>query len=347
MVALLLSASIFALGVMVGKNLSPPPRPNAPAQALLDRLDAQGRRRIDVVNDSLTFQDELTKKLAPAPAPKAAKQAAPTIPLPAAPVAAPPQAPSFAGPPPTAVAAALIDAGGAKSLVLSELTEKDSGVEVAVASKLPMIRVPAAPKSFFTVQRVKATQSSGEADKFAKKLRGQGYQSSTGCWRREVEAEGQRLVSGAGRKVRDTRAQADHYLLDFKRETHLEAFVTAAGHYVPEVEIGSSLSALGIERARSRDRVRSPRAGLASNSHAGVKLAGGDCWLSRMKNGSRVARINSLQNRMAKTVRRSARPPAEEPRPPPDGLGSDAFAQWLVGPRRESGVAGSAVPDSR
>jgi DedD protein len=223
-VALLLSDSIFALGVMVGKNLSPPPRSNAPAQALLDRLDAQADGGA-VASDSLTFQDELTKKLAPAPPPKAAKQAAPAVPLPAAPVAAPPQAPSFAGPPPTAVAAALIDAGGAKSLVLSELTDRDSGVEVAVASKLPMIRVPPAPKSFFTVQ-VKATQSSSEADKFAKKLRGQGYQSLVA----EAEVEGK----GKWYRVRvgkfETRAQADHYLLDFKRETHLEAFVTAAGH---------------------------------------------------------------------------------------------------------------------
>jgi cell division septation protein DedD len=123
------------------------------------------------------------------------------------------------------VAAALIDGGGSKPLVVTELTEKDSGVEVAVASKLPMIRVPPAPKSFFTVQ-VKATQSSSEADKFAKKLRGQGYQSLVA----EAEVEGK----GKWYRVRvgkfDTRVQADHYLQDFKRETHLEAFVTAAGH---------------------------------------------------------------------------------------------------------------------
>jgi len=232
-VALLLSASIFALGVMVGKNLSPAPRPSVPAEALLDRLD-----RLDVQADGgmgspsepLTFQDELTKKLPPvaAPAPpaqKATKQVAPVVPLPAAPGAAPPQAPSPAMQAPTAVAAALIDAGGLKALALKELTEKDSGVEVAVASKLPVLKVPPAPKSFFTIQ-VKATQSSTEADKFAKKLRGQGYQSLV------AEAE----VNGKGKWYRvrvgkfDTRAQADHYLQDFKRESHFEAFVTAAGH---------------------------------------------------------------------------------------------------------------------
>ncbi len=226
-VALLLSASIFALGVMVGKNLSPAPRASAPAEALLDRLDAQADGGMDGSGEALTFQDELTKKLpsAVAPAPpvqKATKQVAPVVPLPAAP-GAPPPVPS-AVPPPTAVAAALLDAGGLKS-ALKELTEKDSGVEVAVASKLPIVKAPPAPKSFFTVQ-VKATQSSTEADKFAKKLRSEGYQSLVA----EAEVEGK----GKWYRVRvgkfDTRAQADHYLQDFKRETHFEAFVTAAGH---------------------------------------------------------------------------------------------------------------------
>jgi cell division protein FtsN len=225
-VALLLSASIFALGVMVGKNLSPAPRTSAPAEALLDRLDAQADGGMDASNDALTFQDELTKKLPPvaAPAPRPTRQNAPAVPLPAA-SGAPPLAPSAAPPAPTAVAAAIVDAGGLKALVLKELTEKDSGVEVAVASKLPVIKAPPAPKSFFTVQ-VKATQSSTEADKFAKKLRGQGYQS--------LVAEAEVVGKGKWYRVRvgkfDTRAQADHYLQDFKRETHFEAFVTAAGH---------------------------------------------------------------------------------------------------------------------
>jgi DedD protein len=223
-VALLLSASIFALGVMVGKNLSPAPRPSAPAEALLDRLDAQADAGTGT-GEPLTFQDELTRKLPPVSAPKPSKQLAPVNPLPAAPGAAQPDAPSAPARAPTSVAAAIIDAGGLKALALQELTEKDSGVEVAVATKLPVIKAPPAPKSFFTIQ-VKATQSSVEADKFAKKLRGEGYQSLVA----EAEVEGK----GKWYRVRvgkfDTRPQADQYLQDFKRETHLEAFVTAAGH---------------------------------------------------------------------------------------------------------------------
>jgi septal ring-binding cell division protein DamX len=209
---------------MVGKNLAPAPHLAAPAAALLDRLDAQADAGSGA-GESLTFQDELTKKLPPAPASKAAKSVAPLNPLPAAPGAAVPEAPSAPARPPAAVAAVIIDAGGLKALALPELTEKDSGVEVAVASKLPVIKSPPPPKSFFTIQ-VKATQSSTEADKFAKKLRGQGYQSLVA----EAEVEGK----GKWYRVRvgkfDTRPQADHYLQDFKRETHLEAFVTAAGH---------------------------------------------------------------------------------------------------------------------
>lgn len=98
----------------------------------------------------------------------------------------------------------------------------DSGVEVAIAPKVPL---PPAPKAFFTVQ-VKATQSSSEADGYARRLRSQGYQALV------AEAE----VPGKGRWFRvrvgkfDSRASAERYLVDFKRETHVEAFVTAAGH---------------------------------------------------------------------------------------------------------------------
>jgi DedD protein len=219
-VALLLSAGIFALGVMVGKNLAPQARPTPPAEALLDRLDAQADGGAAGPADPLTFQEELTKKLPPQSqqSPKAAHQ-----PLPAAPV--PPPSPANPIAQTSAVAAALLDAGSGKPLALLDPTDKDSGVEVAVAAKLPVPKAVAAPKSFFTLQ-VQATQSSADADKFAKKLRGQGYQSLV------AEAD----VTGKGKWYRvrvghfDTRAQADHYLADFKRETHLEAFVTAAGH---------------------------------------------------------------------------------------------------------------------
>jgi len=214
-VALLLAASIFALGVMVGKNLAPAPRAVPAPEALLDRLDAQADGGV-ATSEPLTFQDELTKKLPPAAKPA---KPPPSIQLPAP--AAVPSAPVI----PAGALATASDAGPVKVNPLSELADKDSGAEVAVAPKLTLPKLQPVPKAFFTLQ-VKATQSSSEADKFAKKLRSQGYDSLV------AEAD----VAGKGKWYRvrvgrfETRPQAERYLQDFKRESRLEAFITAAGH---------------------------------------------------------------------------------------------------------------------
>lgn len=222
-VALLLSATVFALGVMVGKNLAPIAHPVANPEALLDRLDAQADAgQGSSPSESLTFQEELTKKLPTSP------PLAKTTPLPRPPasklvevvphVAAAPAPPAI-----TAEGTRVRPATDrvSPSIVLAE--PDDSGVEVAVAPKLPLPQAP--PRAFFTVQ-VKATQSSTEADKFAQRLRSQGFQP--------LVAEAQLPGKGRWYRVRvgrfENRPQADHYLVDFKRETHLEAFVTAAGH---------------------------------------------------------------------------------------------------------------------
>ena len=227
-VALLLSSAVFALGVMVGRNLAPVQRSALPEEALLDRLDAavalDGGE-----GETLTFEDELTKKL-PKPSAPLAGLARPK-PLPVAVATSLPskdaQTPS---PPPASLkplppgAAATTPAPSATAKLLAHVapTSFDSGVEVSVAAKVPL---PAPIKPFFTVQ-VKATQSPNEADGFAKKLRAEGYQALV------AEAD----VPGKGRWYRvrvgkfENRPQAERYLADFKRETHVEAFVTAAGH---------------------------------------------------------------------------------------------------------------------
>ena len=82
-----------------------------------------------------------------------------------------------------------------------------------------------APASFFTVQ-VRATQSMDDANHFLGKLKADGFHAFV----TEVDIEGK----GHWYRVRvgkfDTRPKAEKYLSDFKRETHLQAFVTAAGH---------------------------------------------------------------------------------------------------------------------
>ena len=215
-VALVLGASVFALGVMVGKNLTLPAR-SAPDE-LLDRLDAQVDAGASITPEPLTFEEELTRKLPRLPPPPLAPtRAAPKVTLPKEPAKETVE-PAHPAPAPTATPDA-----GAAALAEAELpdgAETDSGVEVSVAPTLPPPMKP-----FFTVQ-VKATQSPAEADKFAQKLKQQGFQPLV------AEAE----VAGKGHWYRvrvgrfDSRPQADHYLIDFKRETHLEAFVTAAGH---------------------------------------------------------------------------------------------------------------------
>src|SRR5450432_1718769 len=96
---LLLAGTVFALGVMVGKNLAPQTKPGPPTTSLLDRLDA---RQLDAGGpDGLTFQEELTRRGPPdrpvlpvvrAPAPSAPRAPAPVINLPSVPAEAPPSA---------------------------------------------------------------------------------------------------------------------------------------------------------------------------------------------------------------------------------------------------------------
>jgi DedD protein len=225
LVSLLLLGTVFALGVMVGKNLAPQAKAG-PAPSLLDRLDA--RVSDGGASDGLTFQEELTRRSPPerpvvrAPAPRAEHAPAPVINVPTVSDEAP-AVPTAVAPP--AAAAAKTGGGEAEDEVAIEEAKKDRSPRPQ-ASPTPKPAVPsAAAPAFFTVQ-VKATQSSGEAEKFAAKLRLQGYHTLV------AEAD----VPGKGRWYRvrvghfDSRAQAEHYLGDFERETHLSAFVTAGGH---------------------------------------------------------------------------------------------------------------------
>jgi cell division septation protein DedD len=213
-IALLLTGTVFALGVMVGKNLAPQVRQSPGTVSLLDRLDAA---QSDAgAPDALTFQEELTKRTVPerplptaihAPAIKVERPAPSAINLPTLPEVTPTSAATAIGP--------TKDGGGAEVV----LTTREARPKLP-PPPLPKVE-PLAP-SLFTVQ-VKATQSQAEADKFAAKLHLQGYHSSV------AEAD----VAGKGRWYRvrvgrfDSRAQAEHYLSDFERETHLQAFVTA------------------------------------------------------------------------------------------------------------------------
>ncbi|MHB1843495.1 MAG: SPOR domain-containing protein [Deltaproteobacteria bacterium] len=207
-VAMLLAGALFALGVVVGKNLAgmPGPKPPPGPQALLDRLDESAG--LPDGGPKLDFQEELTKRLpesspgAGRPAPAGAPSAATAHPHPPA----HPLARAVEAPPPPATA------------------PNPTPAPAAVAAAPAPAAEAAPPKLFFTIQ-VKATQSSPEAHKFVQRLQSGGYQPFVA----EVD------IPGKGRWYRvrvghfETRAKADQYLADFERETHYQAFVTA-GH---------------------------------------------------------------------------------------------------------------------
>ncbi len=219
-VALLLSAGLFALGVMVGKNLAAMGSPKAASgpEGLLDRLDESAG--LADAGPKLTFQEELTKRAPPEapppapkakPKPKAAEPPAAAKPKEASAIPAAPSIPSTlkAAPPPAA------PPEGARP---SEVAADSHPVEAAgapVAAAVPS-------KLFFTIQ-VKATQSAGEARKFSQKLKGDGF--SPFLAEVDIPGKGHWFRVRVGRF--DTRAKADEYLADFERETHLQAFVTA------------------------------------------------------------------------------------------------------------------------
>jgi cell division septation protein DedD len=228
LVSLLLLGSVFALGVMVGKNLAPGARSTTPVGSILDRLDARGAApstagAMDAGGpDGLTFQEELTKRAPPerpvapvvrAPPPKPEAKPAPTAPEVA-----------VVSPPARAEPAHKPDAGSEESEE-PEVAIAENHKEPPRPQTAPLLKDGSAeptPASFAV--QVKATQSSDEAEKFAAKLRSKGYHATV------AEAD----VPGKGRWYRvrvgrfETRAQAEHYLGDFERETHLAAFVTGA-----------------------------------------------------------------------------------------------------------------------
>lgn len=233
-VALLLAGALFALGVMVGRNLAGLPGASASRQdALLDRLDAKaqlgmadagGAPGTAPASDGLTFQEELTRRRPASPTPKPAS-VHPAVHAPAhsqvrpiAEKATPRPVPEAA--PVEPVEPATPSQGAEPRASLATPAEANG------ASPLPPLAAsPRATAPFFTVQ-IKATQSRPEADRFAAKLTAQGFHPFVAV----VELPGR----GRWYRVRvghfESRAKADRYLTDFKREAHLEAFITVAGH---------------------------------------------------------------------------------------------------------------------
>ncbi len=233
--AIIVAGSVFVLGVVVGKNLAG----NEQAQEAPDLLAALDQK----ANVALTFQDELTKKApppsahtAPAPPPPApvqiaaardpeAKPAPSPVPAPApapAAVVKPATLSADLGEPRAAVARAEVPAPASSPSPAEETPTRTGGLKDAFARATAP--TPAAgdtdPDGAWTLQ-LSASQSRDEADRFAAKLRERGY--APYIVSAQVEGKGTwfRVRMGSFKN----REAAQKYLVDFKRETQLDAFV--------------------------------------------------------------------------------------------------------------------------
>jgi cell division septation protein DedD len=225
--------AVFVLGVVVGKKLSEADRA-AQSGDLLTALD-QKAAAMQKVNEEppLTFQKTLTEKAAPEPPqPKpAVAVAAPPKPLEAKPAEAPKPAPAAEEPKPVVAEAAPAAPKGtvpqtpvATRTAPAEAREPARAKTVKLAVPPPRAPMPAAaPQTGWTLQ-LHASQEKADADRFAASMREKGYAPYL------VAAE----VAGRGtwHRVRlgsfPSKDAAAKYLVDFKRETGMDAFVAPA-----------------------------------------------------------------------------------------------------------------------
>ncbi|HME92085.1 MAG TPA: SPOR domain-containing protein [Myxococcaceae bacterium] len=248
---IVVTGTVFVLGVVVGKNLAGPQRAGGAAD-LLSALDEKAAAMEQVRGEpKLTFQDELTKKSAPEAARPSAVEAKPiaegqgTAGARAAAAsrgAVSDTAPVARQPPPPDPGDQLAGAverpmdepapraenwqeppSESAPAAKSQSRTASSRLKEAIARAEKKAPEPSAPAAGFTLQ-LAASQARAEADRFASRLRERGYAPYV------VESD----VPGRGKWYRvrmgrfASREAAVKYLEDFRRETQLEAFVASA-----------------------------------------------------------------------------------------------------------------------
>jgi DedD protein len=213
----------FGIGVVVGRKLAPPPATEVPRDVLAE-VDQKAKEPAFDPAKELTYRQELTKAVEPSskPAPKVEAVRAPETPARAAAPAKPAVEEKQASEQP---AAAKTDDPGA------EETPETTTANAAIGGAFDRARLlPDKPKSAspvpagaFAIQ-VSASQDKTEADGVVQKLRSVGYAPYV------VDV----TLPGKGRWYRvrlghfGGKAEAEKYLKDFKRETRLDAIVTAS-----------------------------------------------------------------------------------------------------------------------
>jgi len=206
--AIVVIGTVFVLGVVVGKKLASAPA-HASAPDLLTALDQRAAAMEQVKTSPppearLTFQEELTKKVADSP-PKEVVAPTPESPAEPAKVASPEKSPPSPAAP----------------TVVPELPREKLKKAIAAVERPP--REVSSPPVAFSLQ-LSASQAREDADRFAAKLRAQGYQPYI------VESD----LKDRGRWYRvrmgkfSSKEAAARFRDDFHRETKLDAFVTLA-----------------------------------------------------------------------------------------------------------------------
>jgi cell division septation protein DedD len=199
--AVVVVGAVFVLGVLVGKKVATDQRATR-AQDLLSALDDKAAIERPVT-PQLTFQEELTKKL-PEPAAKPA-----SLPAPAEIV-------THAETAPADVKVETL------APVQREPARRPEVAEDKRTSPKRAVKLEPKAASGFTLQ-LSSTQRRVDADRFAARLREKGYAPLVN----EAQVPGR----GTWYRVRlgsfSSREGAARFLGDFKRETQLDAFVTA------------------------------------------------------------------------------------------------------------------------
>jgi DedD protein len=206
--AVVVVGAVFVLGVLVGKKVATDQRATR-AQDLLSALD--DKAAIDrPVTPQLTFQEELTKKL---PEPAAKPGSLPN----------PPESVSHAE---TATADVRVETLGPverEPTRRAEVAENKRASPKRVVKPEPRAAAAASSSSGGFTLQLSSTQRRVDADRFAARLREKGYAPMVN----EAQLPGR----GTWYRVRlgsfSSREGAARFLGDFKRETQLDAFVTA------------------------------------------------------------------------------------------------------------------------
>lgn len=218
---LIVVASVFVLGVVVGKKLAVEDQ-TAAAPDLLTALDRRAAAMDSMQKDaSLTFQDELTKKPEPLVEAKPIEAPKPAVPVVVAeaPIVQKPFELPIVTPKPAEPRAVEVPKA---EPVVTRINEDAGALRDAIArAQKPEPKPETSPDGNFTLQ-LSAFQDRAEADRFAASLRDKGYAPFI------VEAV--LPAKGTWYRVRmgrfPTRDAAGRYLTDFKRETSIDAIVT-------------------------------------------------------------------------------------------------------------------------